>query len=153
MTGRDQPFAGEIVGREHRLPLRVYVEDADLSGVVYHANYLRYMERGRSDMLRLAGVDQRAAVDAGEGMFAVASLSIRYRAPARLGDALLVTTRVTGVRAAALSMAHRISRDGATLAEAEGVAALVAPGGRPRRLPRDWAAIFTALIEEGRSAA
>ncbi len=135
MKGPDQPFAGAFVGREHRLPVRVYFEDTDLSGVVYHANYLRYMERGRSDMLRLAGVDQRAAVEAGEGAFAVASLHIRYRAPARLDDALIVATRVTAVRAASVEVSHRVTRDDVTLAEAEGVAALVSPGGRPRRLP------------------
>jgi tol-pal system-associated acyl-CoA thioesterase len=99
-TGRadqpaDQPPGGRFDGALHRLPIRVYFEDTDLSGVVYHANYLRYMERARSDMLRLAGVDQRAAHEAGEGAYAVASLAIRYRAPAKLDDALVVVTRVT----------------------------------------------------------
>ena len=90
MTGPDQPQAGHFAGGEHRLPLRVYYEDTDLSGVVYHANYLRYMERARSDMLREAGIDQRAAHEAGEGAYAVADLHIRYLAPARLNDALVV---------------------------------------------------------------
>ena len=70
--------------------MRVYFEDTDLSGVVYHANYLRYMERARSDMLRAAGIDQRAAHEAGEGAYAIRDLAIRYRAPARLDDALMV---------------------------------------------------------------
>jgi len=63
----DQPTAGRFEGREHLFPVRVYFEDTDLSGVVYHANYLRFMERARSAMLRLAGIDQRAVFDAGEG--------------------------------------------------------------------------------------
>ena len=87
---QDQPVEGRFDGIEHRFPVRVYFEDTDLSGVVYHANYLRYMERARSDMLRLAGIDQRAAQEAREGAYAVSALAIRYRAPAKLDDALVV---------------------------------------------------------------
>ena len=68
---------GGFVGHEHHLPIRVYFEDTDFSGVVYHANYLRFMERARSEMLRAAGVDQRAAFDAGEGAYAVSELTIK----------------------------------------------------------------------------
>ena len=145
----DQPAEGRFAGVEHRLPVRVYFEDTDLSGVVYHANYLRFMERARSDMLRLAGVDQRAAYEAREGAYAVASLSIRYLAPARLDDALVVATRVTAVRAASVSIHQRVMRDTLVLAEAEVVAALVAPSGRPRRQPRDWIDRFDALVDKG----
>src|SRR3546814_18020093 len=73
---------GRFVGREHRFALRVYFEDTDLSGVVYLANYLRYMERARSDMLRLAGIDQRAAGEEGRGPYAISECTIGYRAPA-----------------------------------------------------------------------
>ena len=145
----DQPAQGRFAGVEHRLPVRVYFEDTDLSGAVYHANYLRFMERARSDMLRLAGVDQRAAFEAGEGAYAVASVAIRYLAPARLDDALLVTTRVTAVRAASVSIHHRVMRDALVLAEADVVAALVSPTGRPRRQPRDWIDRFAALVDNG----
>jgi acyl-CoA thioester hydrolase len=153
-TGRadqpaDQPPGGRFDGALHRLPIRVYFEDTDLSGVVYHANYLRYMERARSDMLRLAGVDQRAAHEAGEGAYAVASLAIRYRAPAKLDDALVVVTRVTDVRAASVSIHQRVMRGALVLADADVVAALVAPSGRPRRQPRDWIDRFAALVENG----
>jgi acyl-CoA thioester hydrolase len=144
-----QPHSGRFDGVEHRLPIRVYFEDTDLSGVVYHANYLRFMERGRSDMLRLAGVDQRAAFEAGEGAYAVASLAIRYRAPARLDDALVVATRVTAVRAASVSIHQRVMRDALVLADADVVAALVSPTGRARRQPRDWIDRFAALVDEG----
>ncbi|WP_374298028.1 YbgC/FadM family acyl-CoA thioesterase, partial [Sphingomonas sp.] len=93
-SGQDQPPGGRFEGREHRMGVRVYFEDTDLSGVVYHANYLRYMERARSDMLRVAGIDQRAAFEAGEGAYAVADVTLRFRAPARLDDALLIVSRV-----------------------------------------------------------
>lgn len=149
-SGReDQPAEGRFVGVEHRFAVRVYFEDTDLSGVVYHANYLRFMERARSDMLRLAGVDQRAANEAGEGTYAVADLSIRYRAPARLDDALIVVTTVREVRAASVVIHQRVMRDGLVLTQAEVTAALVAPNGRPRRQPRDWIDRFTALVDKG----
>ena len=116
--GLDQPQAGRFEGREHRFPVRVYFEDTDLSGVVYHANYLRYMERARSDMLRLAGIDQRGVHDAGEGGYAVADLAIRYRAPAKLDDALLVVSRVHAVRAASVVIHQTVRRGSLVLTEA-----------------------------------
>ncbi len=142
----DQPPEGRFDGREHRLPVRVYFEDTDLSGVVYHANYLRYMERARSDMLRLAGIDQRAFHDAGEGAYAVADLHIRYLAPARLDDALIVASRVVAIRAASATIHQTVRRDTQKLATAEVVAALVSPTGRPRRQPAAWVARFNDLL-------
>ena len=71
MTSLPDPPSGSFEGAVHRFAVRVYFEDTDLSGVVYHANYLRWFERARSDMLRLLGVDQRAAQEAGEGAYAV----------------------------------------------------------------------------------
>lgn len=148
MTTRptDQPVEGRFDGTTHLFPVRVYFEDTDLSGVVYHANYLRFMERARSDMLRLAGVDQRAAHEAGEGAYAVASLAIRYAAPARLDDALIVETKVIEVRAASVSIHQRVMRGAILLAEADVVAALVAPTGRPRRQPAAWIDRFNSLL-------
>jgi len=144
----DQPSSGRFVGREHRYPVRVYFEDTDLSGVVYHANYLRYMERARSDMLRLAGADQRAAFDAGLGAYVVADLAIRYRAPARLDDALVVATRLVAVGAASCRIHQRVIRDHLLLAEAQVTAAFVAPTGRPARQPKAWIDAFQALIDQ-----
>jgi len=149
--GQDLPIAGRFDGREHRFPVRVYFEDTDLSGVVYHANYLRYMERARSDMLRVAGIDQRATHEAGEGAYAVASLNIRYAVPARLDDALLVVSRLKQVRAASVSIHQRVMRDGVVLAEADVVAAMVAAGGRPKRQPRAWIDIYERLVWQGES--
>jgi acyl-CoA thioester hydrolase len=149
--GQDMPTGGRFDGREHRFPVRVYFEDTDLSGVVYHANYLRYMERARSDMLRVAGIDQRAVHEAGEGAYAVASLAIRYAAPAKLDDALVVVSRVTQVRAASVSIHQRVMREALLLAEADIVVALVAPGGRPKRQPRAWTDIYERLVWQGES--
>ncbi|CAN5512832.1 tol-pal system-associated acyl-CoA thioesterase [soil metagenome] len=145
----DMPAEGRFDGREHRFPLRVYFEDTDLSGIVYHANYLRYFERARSDMLRLAGIDQRETFEAGGGVYAVSSLDIKYRAPAKLDDALVVVTRLTQVRAAAVHIHQRVIRDTQTLAEADVIAVLVTPNGRPMRQPREWADAFHRLLWEG----
>lgn len=142
----DQPQTGRFDGAEHRFAVRVYFEDTDLSGVVYHANYLRWMERARSDMLRLAGIDQRAAHEAGEGAYAVADLAIRYRAPARLDDALVVASRLITLRPASCLIHQRVMRGGEILSDARVTAAFVAPSGRPRRQPAAWLAAFEPLI-------
>ena len=142
----DLPQGGRFVGAEHRLPVRVYFEDTDLSGIVYHANYLRYMERARSDMLRVAGIDQRAAQEAGTGVYAVADLAIRFRRPAKLDDALVVVSTVDAVRAASCVIHQRVRRSRETVAEAEVTVAFLTPDGRPRRQPAEWIAIFQSLV-------
>ena len=144
----DEPASGRFDGVEHRFPVRVYFEDTDLSGVVYHANYLRYMERARSDMLRLAGVDQRAAFEAGEGAYAVARLAIRYVRAARLDDLLVVISRTMQVRAASVNIHQRVMRGDELVAEADVEAAWVLDG-RPRRQPKAWIAAFEPLIWKG----
>ena len=144
----DQPVEGRFDGVEHRLPVRVYFEDTDLSGVVYHANYLRYMERARSAMLRLAGVDQREFHAAGEGAYAVADLHIRYRAPARLDDDVVVVSQLTRVAAASVVIHQSVRLDGRELAAADVTAALVAASGRPRRQPKAWIELFGRLVKE-----
>lgn len=141
----DQPYAGAFVDGAHRFALRVYFEDTDLTGIVYHANYLRFVERARSDMLRAAGIDQRAAHEAGEGAYAVADLAIRYRRPAKLDDALVIVSRVGRIRAAACVIHQTVMRGREVLAEADVTAAFVAPDGRPRRQPPGWIAIFEQL--------
>lgn len=138
------PFTGRFVGGVHHFALRVYYEDTDVGGIVYHANYLRYLERARSDMLMLAGVDQRAAIEAGEGGYAVTEASLRYRAPARLGDALAITSRLDTVRAASCRFIQEIRRDDVLLVEARVTAALLDGAGRPRRQPPEWIAAFAA---------
>lgn len=146
MVEQDQPVTGRFDGVEHRYPVRIFFEDTDLSGVVYHANYLCFMERARSDMLRLAGIDQRAAFEAGEGAYAVADLRIRYAAPARLDDALLVVSRLTQLRAASVVIHQRVMRGPVLLTDAQVTAALVAASGRPRRQPAAWLDLYRPLL-------
>lgn len=145
---QDRPIGGRFDGIEHRYPLRVYFEDTDLLGVVYHANYLRFMERARSDMLRLAGIDHRGSVERGEGAYAVVDLHIRFAAPARLDDALLVVSRLALIRAASVVIQQEVSRDGDLLTRASVTVALVAASGRPRRQPAAWTAIFNSLLPQ-----
>ena len=141
----DRPHSGRFVDGVHRFALRVYFEDTDLTSIVYHANYLRYLERARSDMMRAAGIDQRAAHEAGEGAYAVADLAIRYRRPARLDDALLILSRLGGVRAASCAIHQRVMRGDELIADAEVTAAFLSPDGRPKRQPRAWIDAFERL--------
>ncbi len=136
-------------GKTHLFPVRVYFEDTDLTGIVYHANYFRFMERARSDMIGLAGADQRSAQEAGEGVYVIAEASIRYRAPAKLDDELVVVTRLEALRAASLVIHQRVMRGGEVLAEAKVTAAFVTPEGRPTRQPRAWMDAFSRLLQEG----
>lgn len=140
------PPSGVFDGPRHLFPVRIYFEDTDLSGVVYHANYLRYMERARSDMLRLAAIDQRAANEAGEGAWAVTDLAIRYRLPARLDDELLVESTVTAVRGASVDIAQTIRCNERVLTEGRVTAAFVSPDGRARRQPAGWADRFRSIM-------
>jgi len=142
-----KPPSGFFRGTEHLFPVRVYYEDTDLSGVVYHANYLRYMERARSDMLRVAGIDQRAAMEEGLGHYAVADVHIRYRAPARLDDALLVRSRLVDYGAARCVIHQGVMCAETIVAQADVTVAFVdAATGRPRRQPAPWLATFQHII-------
>lgn len=141
------PATGRFIDAVHHFPLRVYFEDTDLSGLVYHANYLRYMERARSDMLRIAGIDQRANLEGGEGVYAVTDLHVRYMRPARLEDDLSVRSRVTAVGRATCAIHQSVMRADELLADADVSVAYLSPQGRPKRQPPEWIAIFTALRE------
>ena len=150
MTSFPPPPSGLIAGKVHRFAVRAYFEDTDLSGVVYHANYLRWFERARSDFVRLLGIDQRAANEAGEGAFAVADLAIRYASPARLDDAVQIETECTELGAASCRMLQRATlEDDKLLAEATFRVGFVAPDGRPRRMPAPWRAAFAEIVTEG----
>jgi acyl-CoA thioester hydrolase len=140
---------GRFEGLEHHFGLRVYFEDTDLTGVVYHANYLRYMERARSDMLLAAGIDQRTTFEGGEGAYAVRGVRLDYRAPARLGEELNVVSRLISMRAAAVVIQQRVMRGETIVATGEVEAAFVSPTGRPRRQPAAWIAAFEPLLWKG----
>jgi len=133
-------------GISHSFPLRVYYEDTDAAGMVYHANYLKFAERGRSEMLRSLGFPHRKlAAEDGVG-FAVRRCAVEYLAPARLEDALVVDTTLVEAGAATLSLRQQIRRGGELLADLDVLVACVGRDGRPRRLP---GALRTALASDG----
>jgi acyl-CoA thioester hydrolase len=141
--GREWPTAGSFANGAHRLPVRVYYEDTDFSGVVYHASYLRFLERGRTDSLRLAGVDQSLLHAGGEGLiFAVRRMTIDYLKAARMDDVLVVETRTAEVRGASLAIAQRILRAEEVIVTADVRVAAIA-GGRPARIPDELRAVLT----------
>ena len=144
-----KPADGVMRGTTHLFPLRVYFEDTDVAGIVYYANYLRFIERARSDMLRLIGIDQRGALEGGEGVYVVAEVAVKYRAPARLADELVVVTDIEKVQAATVLIHQRVMRGDEILADARVTAAFLTPEGRPRRQPRAWVETFERLLREG----
>lgn len=120
----------------HVMPVRVYYEDTDASGIVYHANYLRFIERARTDVLRCAGLDHRRMMDAEDSTaFAVRQMEIRFHAPARLDDALEVRTRFTELRGARIRAAQSVWRGEVLLFEAQVEVAVLDGEGRARRIP------------------
>jgi acyl-CoA thioester hydrolase len=135
-------------GPRHLYAVRVYYEDTDLSGITYHANYLRWFERARSDLLRMLKIDQRAAIEAGEGAYAVADLNIRYLRPAKLDDDVLIETMCNEIRAASCRMHQRAFCGDVLLSQASLRVGFVAPDGRPRRQPKEWTDAFKAFMEE-----
>lgn len=132
----------------HLFAVRVYFEDTDFSGVVYHARYLHFMERARSDMLARVGIDQRRVHEDGLGAYAVTEMNIRYRRPAHFDDALLVVSTVDKVRAASCDIHQTVMRDSELLAEAHVTAAFVSPDGKPRRQPAHWVAAFQPILNQ-----
>lgn len=120
----------------HSLPVRVYYEDTDLAGIVYYANYLRFIERGRSEWLRTLGVDQ-AAMKAEDGhVFAVRRIEADYLRPARFDDLLHVETRLAALTAGRVVMDQTVRRDGTALFSARVTVACLDGAGRPVRLPQ-----------------
>lgn len=148
MPGTDNPtapLAGELTPAGHRLVARVYFADTDFTGVVYHARYLEFFERGRSDYLRLAGVHhtELQAGKHGEPLaWVVRRMEIDFRGPARIDDILTVETRTESVSGARIFMAQKIRRGDEVLVEAKVEAAIIGEGGRPRRFPKEWIAAF-----------
>jgi len=133
-------------GITHSFPLRVYYEDTDAAGMVYHANYLKFAERGRSEMLRSLGFPHRKlAAEDGVG-FAVRRCSVEYLTPARLDDALVVDTTLLELGAATLNLRQQIRRGGDLLADLEVLVACIGRDGRPRRLP---STLRAALASDG----
>jgi len=146
MTGPiNKPYEGAFVGNAHHFALRVYTEDTDFGRVVYHANYLHFLERARSDMLRSLGINQRAAIETGKGVYAVSELTIKYCRPARLEDELVIVSRLVGVRGASCLIGQTILRGQETLAEATVKVAFLGATGRPTRQPAEWVQKFEEI--------
>ncbi|MFZ5668871.1 MAG: tol-pal system-associated acyl-CoA thioesterase [Pseudomonadota bacterium] len=132
----DSPTTGRFEGREHVLPVRVYYEDTDFTGVVYHANYVRYFERGRSDFLRLAGVSHTDLLERHDpAAFVVTRMEIDFRRPARIDDALQVRTTYDAVKGARIAVSQRIVRGEVVIAQARVSAACITLEGKPRKPP------------------
>lgn len=130
----DLPTVGRFEAKDHLLPVRVYYEDTDFTGVVYHANYVRYFERGRSDFLRAAGIGHTDLLESDDPLaFVVSELNIKYVRPAKIDDALIVRTRYEVVKGVRMLIRQTIERDGEVLAKADVVAACIHMDGRPRR--------------------
>ncbi len=139
-AGPHANLSGEIRDGRHVLPVRVYYEDTDYTGVVYHASYLRFMERGRTDYLRLIGVDHRGLFEETEKEapgfhFAVRSMTIEFLKSAHMDDVLEVTTTPEEVKGASIALLQRVTRGGETLVEAHVRVAFLS-GGKAQRIPK-----------------
>ena len=145
------PLDGEIRGGQHVLTVRVYYEDTDFTGIVYHANYLRYMERGRTNYLRLLGTDHRILFEESEKeapgfAFVVRSMSIDFLKPARMDDVLEVLTEPEDVRGASITLRQRVMRSDELLVDARVRVAFVS-GGRARPIPKPLRVAMKADLE------
>jgi acyl-CoA thioester hydrolase len=131
---------GEIRDGRHVMAVRVYYEDTDFSGIVYHANYLRFLERGRTNFLRLLGADQRGLFEETEReapgfAFVVRSMMLDFLAPARMDDVLTITTAPAEVKGASITLAQTVARGDDILVEAQVRVAFVS-GGKAQRIPK-----------------
>ena len=133
-------------GRWHRLPVRVYFEDTDAGGIAYHASYIRWCERGRTDFLRLLGTDSRRLIDGSENVepaaFVVRRMHCDFLRPSRMDDVLIVETRVKELGGASVSLLQTVKHDGRPVFEALVTVVLVAVSGKPLRLSSAVRAAF-----------
>ena len=139
------PLSGELTATGHRHVVRVYFADTDFSGVVYHARYLEFFERGSSDFLRLAGVHHTELAGGKHGeklVWVVRRMEIDFRGSARIDDVLTIDTRTDAISGARIFMAQQLKRGDEVLVEAKVEAAIIGENGRPRRFPREWVAAF-----------
>jgi len=146
----DIPYRGGFIGSDHHFALSVYFEDTDAYGIVYYANYLKFMERARSDFIRAVGVDQAAELRRSGSAYAVVDVHIKYRRPARLGDDVQVISSVEQVRASSVDIHQRVMRGPELLTDARVTAAFLDGEGRPRRQPSDWVEKFKAITTQDR---
>jgi acyl-CoA thioester hydrolase len=131
------PREGALQGDVHRFAVRVYYEDTDAAGIVYYANYLKFIERARTEMMRLYGVGHEKARQSGGMGFIVRRCAIEYIQPARLDDELVVETRLEELGGATIHLSQDVLRDGTLLVRATVVVVSVGAQGRPVRLPAE----------------
>jgi len=138
-------ISGELTETGHRLMARVYFADTDFTGVVYHARYLEFLERGRSDFLRLSGVHHTELADGKHGerlSWVVRRMEIDFRQPARIDDIITVETYIKDISGARIYMHQQLKRGQDLLVEAHVEAAIVGASGKPRRFPKEWIPAF-----------
>jgi acyl-CoA thioester hydrolase len=139
---------GRMDGKTHILPLRVYYEDTDVSGIVYHANYLRFMERGRSEFLRLAGIHHMVMLANDEPIaWTIRRIEVDYAKPARLDDDIEVHTRYLAITGARMTASQWVKRAGVDLVTAKLEAAIITMTGKPRRIPEDVKVKLAAYLD------
>ena len=143
------PPGGVFDGPRHLYAVRVYYEDTDLSGITYHANYLRWFERARSDLLRMLEIDQRAEIEAGAegGAYAVSEINLKYLRPAKLDDDVVIETTCTELGAASCRMHQFAKRGDEVLCEASLRVGYISLEGRPKRQPAEWREAFRTFME------
>lgn len=144
--------AGRLAGDVFIYPLRVYYEDTDAAGIVYYANYLKFIERARTEMMRAAGIDHSGMRDADGVLFIVRRCTLDYRQPARLDDMLEIHTRILALKGASLEAEQTVLRDGETLVHAELRLACIHQNGAPARFPPNLRAALEALRQGSQQA-
>ena len=140
-------ISGRLEGPAHVYPVRVYYEDTDAGGVVYHANYLKFAERGRTEMLRLLGINQREMATRYGMAFAVRALSVDFRRAARLDDDLEVRTRLVELRGASIGVEQAVRRGAESLVGLVLRIVCLRPQGRPTRIPEAIRTILEPYIQ------
>lgn len=151
MIGDSEHLSGEVRPNGHFLIQRVYYEDTDFSGAVYHARYLHFMERGRSDYLRLLGLHHHELAAQDEPLnFAVSNMEIAFKTACRIDDILTIHTTVQSVTGARATLIQRVYRGDKTAIEASVTAVLVNQAGRPKRFPQNARDILEAQLQTSR---
>jgi acyl-CoA thioester hydrolase len=140
---------GRFEGKIHILPIRIYYEDTDLSGVVYHANYLRFMERGRSEFFRCAGITRLAMLDDAEPTaWTLRKATLEYLRPARVDDLIEVHTACTALTGARMNADQKVTLNGQLLTRGQVEACVITLSGKPRRIPEEFRRKLLPLLLE-----
>lgn len=147
MDNSQEPSMGYFEGREHFYPVRVFYEDTDFSGVVYYANYLRFLERARSSFFRLAGIGHAELLERDPPLaFVIRKINLDYKLSARIDDALTVMTTYDTFKGARLMVTQKVFRGDDLLLTADSEAACIDLTGRPKRAPKEMIEKLTPYL-------